>query len=82
MYKTMLLDGNFVDLSIVLSRKSPPFFTILSSKCILASGHPACRLILKVFRLGLEPLCDTHVLSRVLLQMFTVLIFVIYESCE
>ena len=37
----MLLDGNFVELSVVLQLgKCPPFFTILSSKCILASGHP------------------------------------------
>ena len=35
-----------------------------------------------VCRLGLEPLCDTHLVSRELLQIFTVLIFVIYEFYE
>ena len=40
-HNTMLLHGNFVELSVVvLFRKSPCFFIILSSKCISASGHP------------------------------------------
>ena len=33
--------------------------------------------IKEVSRLGLEPLCDTHPVSRVLLQIFIILIFVI-----
>ena len=38
--------------------------------------------VVEVCRLGLEPLCDTHLVSRELLQIFTVLIFVIYEFYE
>ena len=36
----------------------------------------------EVCGLELELLCDTHLISRVLLQIFTVLIFVIYEFYE
>ena len=43
----MLVHGNFVELSIVLLLgKCPPFSTILSSKCFLASGHPAHGVVL------------------------------------
>ena len=38
--------------------------------------------VVEVSYMGLEPMCDTHFVYRVLLQIFTVLIFIIYEFYE
>ena len=38
--------------------------------------------VVEVCRLGLEELCDAHLVSRVRLKIFNILLFVIYEFYE
>ena len=61
------------------------FFNIFTSgieKFIIPWDQILYASVVGLCRLGLEPVCDTHLVSRVLLQIFTALVFVICEFYE
>ena len=81
--KTMLLHGNFVELSVVLLfTKMLSFFNILSSKCILVSGHPATgHLRICKGRLATEKDMVIGSVQHMLLRWVNILLWVVMEVC-
>ena len=73
----MLLHGNFVNCPLSSFLGKCPFFIVLSSKCILASGHPAT--------LGLRP-SFTYLQNKTLLLTLVVLFrsgfSVVFPGCK